>query len=276
MGGEWRVASFLVKQMAEDLKCQAACDLLMTALNNPAYELLRVDMLEAECRDLVKALSDQETLIEHRAVAAVALGGGLAEEQHCRFPDAVFGMLGLMSKDSHVIVTAQAGWKLTRNPMAMLLPLVWEQFISGPEAIETTDVLPPVQLVAGIPTYAVDQFTRIGGQVARSIIDHHPALRQIMKSAGIHPAKMARVVGDLMFILEGGLIKRRAGWELADKLSQPHRPLPGVFLLGEHLETVIAYMTAHAAHINDLRQTHLSSYHQDRYAQQAHRPTNVR
>ncbi|WAC47576.1 hypothetical protein OVA03_12805 [Asticcacaulis sp. SL142] len=264
MGGEWRVASFLVKQIAEDLKCQAACDLLMTALNNPTDELLRVDMLEAECRDLVKALAEVGNPIEHRAVAALALGGGLAEEQHCRFPDAIFGTLGLMSNDSHVIVTAHAGWKLTRNPMSLLLPLVWEPFISGPDAIETTDVMPPVQMVGGIPTYAVDQFTRIGGQVARSFIDHHPVLRQFMKSAGIHPAKMARVVGDLMFILEGGLVKRRAGWELADKLSRPHRPLPGVFMLGEHLESAMAYMTAHAAHINDLRQTHLSSYHQDK------------
>ena len=150
MGGEWVVASSLVRQMAESDHCQAACDLLLRALNHPAVASARIAALEADRDLLIEALRDEASPIERRAVAALALGGGLADEQRFHDPAPVFAVLGEQGLISHVIATCEAAWRISRNEMAFLLPLLWPSWMTVEPAPVRNDELPPVTMIGEV------------------------------------------------------------------------------------------------------------------------------
>jgi hypothetical protein len=52
IGGEWKVASFIVDQMAKALKCRAADDLLLTADSHPLFGRARIDLATKTTREL--------------------------------------------------------------------------------------------------------------------------------------------------------------------------------------------------------------------------------
>ena len=205
MGGEWVVASALVQRMAEGTHCQAVCDLLMRLENDPAWDKARVSALEADIPELARDLVDSTRPLEVRAAAALALGGGLAEEQRFHQPTAIFEALGSLGRSTHVVATAQAAWKISRNPMALLLPLVWLEWMKLEPVEVRDDDLPALNLIGSIPTSAIDQFTRAGQSVIRAYLNADPNMRALLDAAGVLSAQRSRVVGDLMFLLEGGI-----------------------------------------------------------------------
>ena len=257
LGGDWRVASVLVSQMVNERHCQAACDLLMHLTNDPSREGSRIATLDKNAADLVVVIRDRDAGLMERAEAALALGGGLAEDQPLHQAAAVFRALEGIGFSSHVFVTCQAAWRLCRNPMALLLPFIWLEWIKERDVEITNDRIPPTKLIGQVPDYAIDQFTRVGGQVARTFLFQNPALIALMDSRKIHSASRTRMVGDLIFINEGGRVVRRPIWEKADRLRLPHRPLPAVFSLGERLDEALEYTAHKASEIELLRRQYL-------------------
>ncbi|MBA17578.1 MAG: hypothetical protein CMN73_14685 [Sphingomonas sp.] len=55
-------------------------------------------------------------------------------------------------------------------------------------------------------------------------------------AAGIVSIDCSQTVGDLIFMVEGGLLRRRVVWPAAGRLWSPHRCLPAVARLGLHLD----------------------------------------
>lgn len=257
-GGDWAVVAWLVRQLAVSPHDQAACDLLMRVLNDPALEPARVDALEAGSTVLADRVADETYPLLHRAAAALALGGGLADEQPHRQPAAVFHSLALEGRSSHVVASCHAAWRTSRNEMALLLPLLWQPWLAACSTVTTDDLgAADVKLISGVPACAIDQFTRAGGQVARALLRKDDKLRGIMDCQGVPGPRQPRVVGDLLFLLEGGLVRRRARWACADHLRLPERPLPGTFALRTQLQAALDHMAAQADQIADLRRQHL-------------------
>ncbi|HTM80195.1 hypothetical protein [Asticcacaulis sp.] len=257
LGGDWRAASVLVCQMAAERHCQAACDLLMRLTNDPLREGSRIAAMDRNPADLVDIIRDGDAELMERAEAALALGGGLAEEQPLHQAAAVFRALEGIGFSSHVFVTCQAAWRLCRNPMALLLPFIWLEWMKEREVPSTDDLIPETKMIDQVPAYAIDQFTRVGGQVARAFLVRNPALLAMMDSRRIHSASRARIVGDLIFLNEGGLVVNRPIWQTADRLRLPHRPLPATFVLREKLNEVLKYMARKASDIEFLRRQNL-------------------
>ncbi|MDB5712708.1 MAG: hypothetical protein JWO15_105 [Sphingomonadales bacterium] len=257
MGGDWAVASLLVRQIAESNHCQAACDLLLVAINQPDLERARDAALEAPCASLADTITDQSFSLDHQGIAALALGGGLAEGQPCHDPHAVFDVLSEQSYASHVIATCRAAWRGSRNPMALLLPLVWQQWEQNSGCQIADDPMPQVRMTNGVPGYAIDQFTRTGGQVARAFLAGDHETRTILDSAGIPRTMQHRVIGDLQFLIEGGQLRRRLVWQDADRLRLPHRALAGTFQMGDKLQLALKKMIASGKAIATVRARYL-------------------
>lgn len=252
-GGEWAVASFLVKQMAAGRHCQAACDLLLRAIHSPSLEVARMNALESEAFDLANCLTNTSKSLERRAVAALALGGGLAQGQRHRDAAMVFEFLGRQGYSSHVVATCQAAWTSTRNEMALLLPLVWESWMAAPRCDAQDDLLPRCRTFGQIPEYAIDQFTRAGGLVAQSYLKQDDEMRLLLDTLGVPRRQQPRIVGDLLFLAEGGLLKSRAVWALGDRLRLPYRSLPGAVRLEQVLPIALTRLKSRLGDVSRLR-----------------------
>jgi hypothetical protein len=109
--------------------------------------------------------------------------------------------------------------------MALLLLLVWREWMNGEGHMIVDDEIPATQSFGRVPAYAIDQFTRIGGSVARAYLAASSAMRNIMDEACFPAGKRPRAVGDLMFLLEGSAMSRRTIWPLGERLRQPVRML---------------------------------------------------
>ncbi|MEG3181823.1 hypothetical protein [Sphingomonas sp. LT1P40] len=259
VGGDWPVVAELVRQMAESNHCQAACDLLLKAINDPAYRPHRDDALDGSIDEMIAGIADRSRSITARGVAVLATGGGLAEGQMHHDPAAVFDTLAELNPFSHVVATCRIAWKISRNPMAMLLPLVWQVWSSAPTGEMSDDLTPPVQLTSGIPGYALDQFTRRGNIVSRALVADNPDMRGMLDAAGIGSDQYATTVGDLIFLLEGTALRRRLVWQGGDELRLPHRWLPAVARLGSHLDQALRLVEAKGSQIAKLRCVHLAT-----------------
>lgn len=255
VGGDWPVMAELVRQMAESAHCQAACDLLLRATNDPIMEAARANALESTIDVLAMGLWNTSAGLVARAIAALATGGALTDQQPHHDPCAVFDILSEASRSTHVVATCRSAWKLTGNPMVFLLPLVWDRWI-GSEHIVADDQMPQVTMIGDVPGYALDQFTRIGNTISRDFVRSDDVLRPMLYDAGVHRGAHARTVGDLLFLTEGGLLANRAIWAGADSLRLPHRQLPAVSALGEKLEGLLAHTAAKGRQLAMLRQQH--------------------
>lgn len=225
-GGEWAVASSLVAQMAESQGCQAACDLLLRATNDPSLASARFAALEADQMELIALLRDEQISIERKAVVALALGGGLAEEQRFHDSAPVFAALGDGRYSSHVMATCEAAWRISRNEMAFLLPLLWPSWMQVEPAPVRDDDIPPMTLIGEVPDYALDQFTRVGLAAFKQIIRRSPELQTYLAGTGLGAGKWPRIVGDLVFLVSGSPMRQRAIWPLGDQLRLPVRSMP--------------------------------------------------
>jgi hypothetical protein len=257
VGGEWAVLSDLVRQIAVSEHCQAACDLLLRSLNDPAFDQVRAQVLETEPDELALTLFDGAADLMRRGIAALALGGGLSEGQRSQDACAVFDILAEVGSSSHVVATCRAAWKLTRNPMTLLLPLVWGHWIEADNHEVGDDALPPAQLIYGVPGYALDQFTRVGNNVSRALLTECPDLKTLLNLAEVPGGRQVSTVGDLVFVLEGGLVRRRLIWQEGDELRAQHRFLPAVAALGPRLESSLRLIASKSSQIVRLRAQHL-------------------
>jgi hypothetical protein len=252
-GGDWRVLAELTRQMALSEHCQAACDLLLRATNDPALNHHRAAALEHAPAELAPMLWNANVALEVRSTAALAMGGGLAEGQRHHDPCAVFDILSDAGRSNHVVATCRAAWKLTRNPMALLLPLVWEQWMVFDRHDTTDDLLLPVQMLGGVPGYALDQFTRIGNAISRALLRADPELRLWLDRAGVRPGVQPRAVGDLLFLIEGGLVRRHTRWAVGDELRLPWRCLGTTTTMRDYVQAGCELLRRRASQLSQVR-----------------------
>ncbi len=260
MGGDWSVMAELVRQMAESNHCQAACDLLLRASNDPALEHVREWALDASMSTLTIAMVDTCLPLVDRAIAVLAVGGGLADGQPHSDPAAVFEIMAEAGSLSHVVATCHQAWRVSRNPMTMLLPLVWqERSQSDGPGIAFDDPMPAAQLIEGVPGYAFDQFTRMGNQISRAYIAEDQELQRLLKQTGLAKSAWPRTFGDILFLIEGGATVRRMTWDQAELLRQPNRWLPAITILGPHLPAILRHCRDQGSQIAKVRRRYIST-----------------
>ena len=250
-GGDWAIASFLVRKMCEGSHCQAVCDLLLCVLNRPSLEEARAKELAADVHTLIRRIEDQSEPLEARAVAALALGGELPSGR-LRDTELLFSVLPRDGDSDAIIATCRAAWTSSRNPMALLLPLV-RQSPSFHKNWVVEDPIPAMQMVKGIPCFALDQFTRIGNAASRAYLAEDDELICLFQSAGVPRAAFGRTLGDVLFLLEGGRAVRRHTWAPIEELRRPARWLPAVAKLGHNLRAILAHCEAKAPNITSAR-----------------------
>ena len=117
--------------------------------------------------------------------------------------------------------------------------------------------MPPTVWIGPIPGYAIDQFTRAGGLVAKECLRTDRYLEALLAHGSIAPSQRPRALGDIIFIAEGGCLARRAIWQTGEALRRPHRALPYVVRLDQWPPAALTQLEANRRLIEDFRQRYL-------------------
>jgi hypothetical protein len=220
LGGEWAVASCVVTEMCRAPKCRAADDLLMACELHPAYAEARMELSDLTTRDLITIATGQGSVHERALALWYALGTNgdrwtLVSRRGD--PRVVFDQLCEAGWPHTIVEVAREGFRRTR---IMLCPLVALLACEPRQAVQLkSDELPPEEMIGGVPTWAIDLYSREGRvALARFLQTDASAAQWVRRSA--RPARRVSVLGHIVFRVEGGLVANRMPWPLAEELRR--------------------------------------------------------
>jgi hypothetical protein len=217
VGGEWRVASFLIRRLAAASKCRAIDDAYMIAEKHPRFAKLRLDMAAGAIGDSLSLLHKAKA-VEEQSVAVWSVNAFLREgrgKRTHRDPFLLLEAFAAMGVPAYVLDICEEGYKKTRETLPLLFPLI---YLAKPACGDVVDdVLPEETFVNGVPSWAVDYFCREGREAFRRFLltDCKTA---VWIRARIPRSGQIELMGLLTFALEGGQMRKRLRWELADRL----------------------------------------------------------
>ena len=218
VGGEWVVASYLIRRLCSAPKCRVVDDLYMIADTHPKLAKLRLDFASGHASDSLDLLRAAHT-IEGQAVAVWSLNAFLRDKpspkRSYRDPLLLAEEYEHLGVPSTVLDISFEGFKKTRETLSLLYPLLWLAKPACGEVLD--DDLPPQAYVNEVPLWALDIFTREGREAFRRFLLTDCKSASWIKSH-IPRSGQVETLGLAVFAVEVGQMRKRLRWELADRL----------------------------------------------------------
>jgi hypothetical protein len=220
LGGEWAVASYIVSRMVHAPKCRGADDLLMAAELHPAFTATRRELAAMSTRELLTIMMGGEPLPVRALACWFAIGTNQRPSSHLRYrrgdPQAVFDALNEAGYPSTLVETAREGFRRTREVLAPFVVLLWPSRQSATPVIVDDD-MPPEVMIGEVPGWALDTYTREGRRALKLFLQSDCASARWI-NANVSTGQRVNVLGNIVFRVEGGLVRRRSRWPMSDEL----------------------------------------------------------
>ncbi|RWA80460.1 hypothetical protein [Mesorhizobium sp.] len=222
IGGEWSVASYLVERMCNAQKCRSADDLLMTAERHPAFEKTRLSLTFATIPELLAFVRSDAALPKRALALWYALGTDRCPSPQLRTrkgsPQTVFDDLCEAGHPHTLVEIAREGFRRTGQVLCPLVVLLASLKPEQATLIEDDD-FPPETMCGPMPGWAMDVYSREGQRALRRFLGRNcDAARWVRRH--IPPAQRIKFLGDILFAVEGGLLRNHYRWPLADELRR--------------------------------------------------------
>ena len=220
LGEEWTVASCVVVQLSRSPKCRAADDLLMSCELHPDYALARAELPHLTTSELIRAATGQRSVQERALALWYALGTDRDRSTLVRRrgdPRAVFDRLDEAGWPHTVVEVAREGFRRTRAVLCALVALLSRETRQADQF--QSDELPQEEMVEGIPTWAIDIYSREGRAAVAHFLQTDALAADWVKS-NVAPRNRVSFLGHIVFRVEGGLVTNRMRWTLAEELRR--------------------------------------------------------
>lgn len=221
IGGEWAVARFIVLAMCQAQKCRSADDLLMVVERHPQYELARSNLFNLRDAELLMLATGHESL-GHRAIAAwYAAGTYWRTTRHLQprrgVPAALFEALEGPGRSRIMVDLAREGY---RKGAGMLAPFV-AMLSPTQESVAGTqdDLFPPETMIGPVPGWAFDLYSREGRTGVEQFLNGGSATARWIRN-NMPSASRPQFLGGVLFRVEGGLVRNRIQWGVANELRR--------------------------------------------------------
>lgn len=254
LGGEWAVGSYVVSRLTESWKCRAADDLLMVADRHPAYEQSRLRLTYQTMPVLLRIAVGSGDLPERALALWYAIGTDRCPSNQLRprkgNPQAVFDELCEAGYPHQIVEIAREGFRRTGQVLCAFLPLLVP--LKQREAAEIEDdQFPPETMCGNLPSWALDMYSREGLQALTLFLERDcQTARWVRKH--IPSAQRVKFLGNILFAVEGGLMKRRMRWSMAEEL----RKKADIECQGPHCRDateIVALLRADISVLNEVR-----------------------
>ena len=221
LGGDWKVASHIIKRMCESTKDRAADDIFVQLCHDPDLEEIHIVLCNTDITNRIKFL--QNTVrVDYAGIVIWQLFGtdrvradGIPHVQGN--PTTLFDAMLDLGYCATIVEVARLGVKKTGDILPAFMPILWER--AEEEAQTTTkDDLPEVRVIGDLPSYTFDNHTRDGNTCFREFIKQSPEMRNYLQSCNIQPRNWGRIAGKLTFRVESGLLAQRLNWQTGQML----------------------------------------------------------
>jgi hypothetical protein len=222
LGGEWPVASTIVSAMALAPKCRAADDLLMTIQRHPKFEEARRAYATLATRDLLGIATGSNPLPQRALALCYAIGTDRRPSDRLRSrrgePQAAFDYLFEAGLPASAVEIAREGHLKIGEPLCNFLPMLGSLLPPKPHEV-TDDTFPPERMIGDAPCWALDMFTREGRSAIQRFLARDSATSRWTKKH-VPGDKRVEFLGNIIFAVEGGLLRSRLVWSMGELLRQ--------------------------------------------------------
>ncbi len=219
-GGDWPIASYLIGRMCRAIKCRAADDLAYVCELHPNFEQARLKLTYMPIQELLERITGRGALPERAIALWYAIGTHRCRSSVLRErrgdPHGVLDALCDLGFPDSVIEVCRTGLTKSGEIMAPFTALLWRELQRSARHAEPDD-LPEEEMIGPIPCWAYDMHTREGKMAIARFLNTNTETARWM-TGHIPSNKRTRILGDMIFSVEGGLVDRRLRWETGDRL----------------------------------------------------------
>jgi len=222
LGGEWKVAAWLVETLTRAPKSRMSDDLLMACQALPALARQRDDFAVKSHDELRRIIFELKFHFE-KAVAMIYLAGTDSRpptgfKPRNGEPALAFHVADELGGSPTIIAICKEGHRRTRDPLALLLPLLEVEQEGGSKS-HINDALPLEAMAGPIPCWALDMFTREGKEALRRFLGTGTRTAEWLEK-NLTPRQRLPFLSLLIFHSEGGKLINRLQTELAGSLRR--------------------------------------------------------
>jgi hypothetical protein len=221
-GGEWPVASFLVSRMAHAPKCRAADDLLLAVDLHPDFETTRPEFWPLPTAQLLRLAAGKGSLTERAIALWYAVGTNRRASRNLiprrGEPQLAFDELEKAGFSNSVVAIAREGFRKVGEALCPFVALLYP-LIQPETATVEDDRLPPEMFIDDVPSWAFDIYSR-EGRAGLTVFLQGTSETARWVRANVPAPRRVSFLGTVVFRVEGGLVRSRLHWPIADKLRR--------------------------------------------------------
>ncbi len=217
LGGEWRVADFLIRTLCRSAKCRATDDLVHLIERDPALAEMRDELPGLSLRERIRLATTSTGGIESQGLATwFAIGTdkiasyALAEVPGC--PENTFDALRDADYPGSAVEIGRMGLKRTGCIISGVFPLLYRARGTGEHPTQD-DPFPAETMIGSIPSWVLDKHTRGGLAAFGRYRRRSERMKAFLAEHADPTANLNRLVGGLVFHIESGLVRNRLIWE---------------------------------------------------------------
>jgi hypothetical protein len=219
--GEEAVLCSIVSTLATAPKDRGADYLMWIAAKHPDLGEMREICGHSSIAECLSMVLDHSRSLPDRAVAAWFCSGiNFPYEQRVSGGDlaALADAYCRLGAPRDLVEATVLAARRTRQPYAVLVPLVWlDVQRSGLTKVEDA-IVPPSGLVAGIPLYALDEHTRLGKRAINTLAQQSPSIRTCLQQY-VPRRRWIAAAQHAAFYAEGSAVFRRLHWAQSRSLE---------------------------------------------------------
>ena len=218
--GVWRLVSFVVSKLASCPKCRCTDDLHVATEFCSAWQADRLELAHVPFSDLLDVIASNDRMARRAIAVRYAIGTSDFHGKSSLMirrgkPQLVFDLLWEMQPNSLVEISREA-YRQTREPFAAFMPLLFSAY-DGADTEVQSDVFPPEANIGGLPSYALDGFSREGRAALSMFLNTDCATTRWLRQH-VGAKDRASVLRRAQFQVEAGLVKDRLIWPVGIEL----------------------------------------------------------
>jgi len=262
-GGDEIVVRKLARLLAASPKDRSSDLAAGVAHHHPAFEPARKAIAELSLSERLRRAADTSAPFTDRLIASWLASGLAWSGERRTAPGDLDGLLRAhetLGVPRRLLDTVWSAAKLTREPLTVLLPVIWHA--ASQQNVETIVApVPASTFIGGIPLYALDQHTRLGRAAFSAFARENSDLRSVLHRWVAKPNAMG-ALGLAGFYADASACSPKLDWPAGRDLERLGiaADLLAAGVAPEGIDPLREAVTRHLGHLNAIRERLLLAY----------------